>query len=74
MSAEGISVDPAKIEAVINWKVPRSVTEVRSFLGLAGYYRRFVEESSKIVAPLTALTRKWKKYEWTRNVKKASRN
>ena len=65
VSAEGISVDPAKIEAVINWKAPRSVTEVRSFLGLAGYYRRFVESFSKIAAPLTALTRKGKQYEWT---------
>ena len=44
MSAEGIRVDPVKIEAVVNWKPPRSVTEVRSFLGLAGYYRRFVKE------------------------------
>ena len=65
VSAEGISVDPAKIEAVIDWKALRSVTEVRSFLGLAGYYRRFVEGFSKIATPLTALTRKGKKYEWT---------
>ena len=41
--AEGIRVDPIKIEAVVNWKPPRNVTEVRSFLGLVGYYRRFVE-------------------------------
>ena len=65
VSAEGISVDPAKIEAVIDWKALRSVTEVRSFLGLAGYYRRFVEGFSKIATPLTALTRKGKKYKWT---------
>ena len=58
VSAEGITVDPAKIEAVKEWKAPRSVTEIRSFLGLAGYYRRFVEGFSKIAAPLTALTRK----------------
>ena len=58
MSAEGIRVDPAKIEAVVNWKLPRSVTEVRSFLGLAGYYRRFVKGLFVITAPLTNLLRK----------------
>ena len=51
-------MDVAKIEAMIDWKAPRSVTEVRSFLALAGYYRRFVEGFSKIAAPLTALTHK----------------
>ena len=65
MSNEGISVDPAKIEAVKNWKAPRSVIEVRSFLGLGGYYRRFVKRFSKITAPLIALTWKRSKYEWT---------
>ena len=65
MSKEGVSVDPAKVEAVSKWAAPTSVTEVRSFLGLAGYYRRFVEGFSSIAAPLTALTRKGKKYEWT---------
>ena len=65
VSAEGISVDPAKIEAVSNWKAPKSVIEVRSFLGLAGYYRRFVEGFARLAAPLTALTRKGKRYEWT---------
>ncbi|KAL5543374.1 hypothetical protein UlMin_007158 [Ulmus minor] len=65
VSKEGVSVDPAKVEAVSKWAAPTSVTEIRSFLGLAGYYRRFVEGFSKIAAPLTALTRKGKKYEWT---------
>ncbi|KAL5581189.1 hypothetical protein UlMin_013631 [Ulmus minor] len=63
VSKEGVSVDPAKVEAVSKWAAPTSVTEIRSFLGLAGYYRRFVEGFSKIVAPLTALTRKGKKFE-----------
>ena len=58
ISVEGVSVDPKKIEAVVNWKPPKNVSEVRSFLGLAGYYRKFVEVFSKIAAPLTKLTRK----------------
>ncbi|KAL6277398.1 hypothetical protein ACE6H2_020999 [Prunus campanulata] len=65
ISAEGIYVDPRKIEAVVNWVQPTSVTEIRSFLGLAGYYRRFVEGFSVIAAPLSRLTRKDVQFEWT---------
>ncbi|WOH00583.1 hypothetical protein DCAR_0519949 [Daucus carota subsp. sativus] len=61
---EGIKVDPAKIESIMNWERPKSPTEVRSFMGLAGYYRRFVKYFEKIASPLTKLTRKNEKYEW----------
>ena len=58
ISKEGIAVDPAKIDTVLAWKQPQTVTDVRSFVGLAGYYRRFIEGFAKIVAPMTQLTRK----------------
>ncbi|GMJ10091.1 hypothetical protein HRI_004678300 [Hibiscus trionum] len=65
VSAEGIRVDPQKVEAVMNWKPPKSFHEVCSFLGLEGYYRRFVDGFSKIAALLTKLLQKDVKYEWT---------
>ncbi|XP_070041154.1 uncharacterized mitochondrial protein AtMg00860-like [Nicotiana tomentosiformis] len=58
MSSEGINVAPKKIEAVQSWPRPSSAIEIRSCLGLVGYYRRFVEEFSSIAAPLTRLTQK----------------
>ena len=64
MSVEGIRLDPIKIEAVVNWKPPRNVTKVRSFLGLAGNYRRFVKGFSIIASPLTKLLWKGVKFEW----------
>ena len=64
ISVEGIRVDPAKIEAVVSWKLPRNVTEVRSFLGLAGYYRWFVKGFSIIASSLTKLLQKGAKFEW----------
>ncbi|GJT72542.1 putative reverse transcriptase domain-containing protein [Tanacetum coccineum] len=64
VNSEGIHVDPSKIEAVKNWKPPKTPTEIRSFLGLAGYYRRFIINFLKIAKPLTLLTQKNKKFEW----------
>ncbi|GJT42229.1 hypothetical protein Tco_0950944 [Tanacetum coccineum] len=60
-----IHVDPSNIEVVKNWKVPKSTSEIRSFLGLACYYRRFILNFSKIAKPLTSLAQKNKKYEWS---------
>ena len=65
VSAEGISVDPRKIEALVDWKPPTNITKVRSFLRLASYYRKFVEGFSKIATPLTKLTRKEEKFIWS---------
>ncbi|GJZ85932.1 putative reverse transcriptase domain-containing protein [Tanacetum coccineum] len=61
---DGIHVDPSKIEAVKSWKAPTTPSEVRSFLGLVGYYKGFIENFSKIAKPLTSLTQKNQKYEW----------
>ncbi|RVW84176.1 Retrovirus-related Pol polyprotein from transposon 17.6, partial [Vitis vinifera] len=65
VSNDGISVDPGKVDAVANWRRPSTMTEIRSFLGLAGYYRRFIEGFSKIALPLTKLTQKGVKFEWS---------
>ena len=64
VNQNGILVDPAKIEAAMRWEVPRSPTEIRSFLGLAGYYQRFIKDFSKIVVPLTKMTRKGVAFSW----------
>jgi hypothetical protein len=63
-SKEGITVDPKKIEAVVDCERPTNVHEIRSFLGLIGYYRRFVEGFSKLSGPLTTLTKKNARFEW----------
>jgi hypothetical protein len=65
VSKEGIVVDPSKVTAVTEWEPPKNVGEIRSFLGLAGYYRRFIENFSKIAKPMTVLLKKEKKFKWT---------
>jgi hypothetical protein len=65
VSKGGISVDPSKIQDVLSWNAPMSVGEIQSFLGLAGYYRRFIEGFLKISKPMTELLEKDKKIKWT---------
>ena len=60
----GIFVDSKKVEAIVNWEQPKNIIEIQSFLGLTGYYRRFVEHFSLLSTPLTRLTRKGIKFEW----------
>ena len=67
VSKEGISVDPTKVEAVMRLERPKSVFEIRNFLGLAGYYRRFNENFSRIACPMTRLTRKGVSFDWNDN-------
>ena len=71
VSASGVSVDPEKVEAVMSWERPKSIFEIRSFLGLAGYYRRFIEDFSRLAAPMTKLTRKKVKFEWNDSCERA---
>jgi hypothetical protein len=73
ISDEGIAVDPAKVEAIMEWPAPTNVTEVRSFMGLAGYYRWFVEGFSNIANPITELQKKNKKFVWTEKCAEAFR-
>ncbi|GKF16636.1 putative reverse transcriptase domain-containing protein, partial [Tanacetum coccineum] len=71
IDSKGVHVDPAKIEAIKNWATPTTPTKVRQFLGLAGYYRRFIKGFSLISKPLTKLTQKNKKYEWGKDEEEA---
>nr|GFD12774.1 hypothetical protein [Tanacetum cinerariifolium] len=71
VSAEGIMMDPVKVEAITKWPRPTSVTEVHSFLGLASYYRRFVEGFSRLALPLTKLMRKGEKFVWNEEREKS---
>ena len=71
ISASGVSVDPKKVEEVMSWERPRSVFEICSFLGLAWYYRRFIQDFSRPAAPMTRLTQKEVKFEWNDLCEKA---
>ncbi|KAJ0555993.1 putative nucleotidyltransferase, Ribonuclease H [Helianthus annuus] len=64
VNKDGIHVDPSKVDSIKNWLAPRTPTEIRQFLGLVGYYRRFIKDFSKIAQPLTSLTQKGVTYRW----------
>jgi hypothetical protein len=70
-SHDGISVDPSKVQEVMDWKPPKSVHQIRSFLGLAGYYRRFIPDFSRIAKPMTELLKKGVKFVWSEACEKA---
>eukprot|EP00253_Pinus_taeda_P011517 PITA_11517 len=71
ITKEGIAVDPEKIKDIMDWPMPKDVADVRSFMGLAGYYRRFVEGFSKVAFPITSLQKKGKSFQWTPNCQKS---
>ena len=71
MSVSSVSVDLEKVEAVMSWERPKSVFEIRSFLGFVGYYRRFIKDFSRLAAPMTRLTRKGVKFKWDDMCEKA---
>jgi len=71
ISAEGIFIGLKKVEVVVNWERPTNVTEIQSFLGLARYYRRFIEGFSIIATPLTHLTRKEVKFDWSKEYERS---
>jgi len=64
VSSEGVRMDPSKVAAIAEWPVPKSVHDIRVFLGLANFYRRFIKDFSKVSAPITALLKKNKKFQW----------
>ena len=74
ISGEGIAVDPTKLQSVTEWLAPTSVGEIHSFLGLERYYRRFIENFSKIVKPMTELLNKDTKFKWTDKCEARSRS
>jgi hypothetical protein len=71
ISKDGISVDPSKVQEVMDWKPPTSVHQIRSFLGLAGYYRHFIPDFSRIAKPMTELLKKGVKFSWNEKCEEA---
>jgi hypothetical protein len=71
LSAKGIVVDPSKVKDILEWNSPTTVHQVQSFLGLAGYYRRFILDFSKIVKPITGLLKNDTKFDWSSKCNKA---
>ena len=74
VTKEGISVDPEKINANEDWPVPKDVTDVRSFMGITGYYWRFIEVFSRIVNPITSLQKKGKKFDCNQKCEHSFKN
>jgi hypothetical protein len=71
ISKDGISMDPSKVQEVMDWKPPKTVHQIRSFLGLAGYYHCFIPDFSKIAKPMTELLKKGVKFVWSKDCEKA---
>jgi hypothetical protein len=74
ISTQGIATDPKKVETIRTWPTPNSLKELQSFLGLCNYYRRFIQDYSKMAAPLTDLTHKDTPYSWTTQTQEAFNN
>ena len=66
VSKDGISVDPIKVKYIMEWSGPKNVYDIRSFMGIMGYYMKFIEGFSKIAYPITSLEKKAIKFEWTK--------
>ena len=73
VTKEGISVGPEKIRAIEDWPIPKDVTDVRSFIGITGYYRRSIEGFSRITNPITSLQKKGKKFDWNQKCEESFR-
>jgi hypothetical protein len=71
INQDGLAVDPKKVADILNWKAPKDVCEIKSFIGMAGYYRRFIEGFSKIARPMTVLLAKKVEFKWTQKCQEA---